>query len=355
MPKISIIIPVYNVEAYLPHTIESILAQTYKDFELILVNDGSGDKSGQICDAYAAKDDRIKVIHQKNQGVSVARNLGIDLSTGDWITFVDGDDWLEEEMCQFALEKTQGRQLDMVMWSAYKSYIDREYPISPLSGGDQEDLTDRELLELRSIYAAYDNNQISGAVSSGTVWGKLYRRGFLEETSIRFKEELTRAQDTVFALEAFEKAGHIAFYDRALYHYRITNSSTCSGTRFIEDSTKPFDALLKEFSDFIVKYGKGQEFYRAFYARTIQVLLWHLNHNYFHEFNRMGLAEKRRGILELIDREPYKSALEKADYNLMSKKQRLMVRMFKRKLVLGFYLIFKLHLKYEARVSNKFD
>ena len=95
MPKISVIVPVYKVEAYLQECVDSILAQTFEDFELILVDDGSPDNCGAICDAYAGKDSRVKVIHQENQGLSGARNTGIEASKGEFLTFVDSDDMVK--------------------------------------------------------------------------------------------------------------------------------------------------------------------------------------------------------------------------------------------------------------------
>lgn len=97
-PEISIIVPIYNVEKYLPKCIESILSQTFTNFELILVNDGSKDRSGIICDEYASKDNRIKVIHKENGGVSSARNSGVDLASGKYIGFVDPDDYIKKDM-----------------------------------------------------------------------------------------------------------------------------------------------------------------------------------------------------------------------------------------------------------------
>jgi len=96
MPKISVIVPVYNVEKYLAKCIDSILAQTFTDFECILINDGSPDNSPAICDEYAKKDERMKVIHKENGGVSSARNTGLDIAQGEWITFADSDDWVDE-------------------------------------------------------------------------------------------------------------------------------------------------------------------------------------------------------------------------------------------------------------------
>ena len=100
MSKISIIVPVYNVEPYLPKCIDSLISQTMEEIEIILVDDGSTDRSGKICDAYAEADDRIRVIHTQNHGLSCARNEGIDASTATYIMFVDGDDWVERRFCE---------------------------------------------------------------------------------------------------------------------------------------------------------------------------------------------------------------------------------------------------------------
>ena len=97
---ISVIVPIYNVEQYLEKCIESIISQTYKNLQIILIDDGSNDKSGKICNKYAEKDKRVVVIHKENAGVSEARNTGLDNAKGEWITFVDADDWIEEEYCQ---------------------------------------------------------------------------------------------------------------------------------------------------------------------------------------------------------------------------------------------------------------
>lgn len=97
-PRISVIVPVYNVEQYLPRCVESILAQTYENLEILLVEDGTKDNSGAICDAYARQDARVKAIHKENGGLSSARNAGIDAATGDYLSFVDSDDWIEPDM-----------------------------------------------------------------------------------------------------------------------------------------------------------------------------------------------------------------------------------------------------------------
>lgn len=114
MPKISVIVPVYNVEKYLHRCVDSILAQTFTDFELLLVNDGSKDSSGVICDEYAAKDSRVKVFHKENGGVSSARNLGLDNAKGEWVTFVDSDDWVSNTMYEAMFDKVLSEDAEAV-------------------------------------------------------------------------------------------------------------------------------------------------------------------------------------------------------------------------------------------------
>lgn len=115
MPELSVIVPVYKVEPYLRRCIDSILAQTFRDFELILIDDGSPDNCGVICDEYAAKDSRIRVIHQANQGVSAARNAGLDIARGTYLGFVDSDDWIEPEMYETMLATAKEKQVDVVV------------------------------------------------------------------------------------------------------------------------------------------------------------------------------------------------------------------------------------------------
>ena len=124
MPKVSVIVPVYKVEKYIGKCIESILSQTFKDFELILVDDGSPDSSGAICDQYAQKDSRIQVIHKTNGGVSSARNVGISKSNGEWLCFVDSDDTVDKDYIEnFGLEQYKSE----LFIQGYKKKLDKNY------------------------------------------------------------------------------------------------------------------------------------------------------------------------------------------------------------------------------------
>ena len=190
MPELSIIVPVYKVEKYLPKCVDSILAQTFKDFELILIDDGSPDRCGELCDEYAAKDPRIQVIHQKNQGVSAARNAGLELARGEYIGFVDSDDWIEPEMYETMITAAADKGVDVVIcsanqWSESGTLLFHDFR----SDGDY---TGTQLLQ-----AMYSTPNPLG----GCLWNKLFRAEAIR--SNRFRQHLTNCEDTVFIVECF--------------------------------------------------------------------------------------------------------------------------------------------------------
>jgi glycosyltransferase involved in cell wall biosynthesis len=123
MPKISVIIPVYNVRQYLDQCLNSLAEQTYKNLEIILVDDGSTDGSSEICDSYSEKDERFKVIHQNNAGVSSARNAGLNAVSGEWIMFMDADDWIENDTCEAALNCAVRNDADTVLFNMIYEYV----------------------------------------------------------------------------------------------------------------------------------------------------------------------------------------------------------------------------------------
>lgn len=257
-------------------------------------------------------------------------------------------------MLEFALKKIKESNSDIVIWSYFKNYLDDELRLSLLPGGDQTFEDNKDILYLKSIYALYGEGEITESVSSGTVWCKLYRKKLITENKLEFNPMLIRAQDTVFSINVFEKAKKISYYDKSLYHYRINNSSTCSGTRLILDTKKPFNKLLEEFKAFTRKYD-NHNYDEALNARTIQVLMWHLKHNYFHSGNRKNIFQKRKEILSLINTEPYKSALFNINNSLLPKKERLMANLFRYKLILIFYFIYVLYNKKEQSKSRRYD
>lgn len=200
---ISVIVPVYNTEQYLHRCIDSILAQTYTDFELLLIDDGSTDSSGAICDDYAAKDPRVRVFHKENGGVSSARNLGLDNAQGEWITFVDSDDWVVKSMLYNLIEIDDA---DLII-GAMQFEHDNTVGVFPRTGR-------LEGCTLYSLLAEnIDHHSICGPCS------KFFKRSAINDNLLRFSESLTFGEDAVFVKQYLANVLSIRVTDTLCYHY----------------------------------------------------------------------------------------------------------------------------------------
>ena len=205
---ISIIVPVYNTEKYLHRCIDSILAQTYQDFELLLIDDGSKDSSGAICDEYAAKDARVRVFHKENGGVSSARNVGLDNARGEWITFVDADDWVDDCWLQSINSEVYSHSDTDIIRYGYHCY-------------------NEEGVYLESVRAECtmiaDNPEQFIVYSESNkyyemVWNSAFRTTLV--SNIRFRTDIQWSEDYLFMYECFACARKMLILDCALYHYR---------------------------------------------------------------------------------------------------------------------------------------
>lgn len=211
-PLVSVIVPIYKVEKYLRQCVGSITDQTYRELEIILVDDGSPDNCGAICDEYAGQDERIRVIHQKNGGLSAARNAGLDIAKGDYIFFVDSDDWIASDTIQKMLAKYEETNADLVLCDICPFY-EADYSgvkkqASPLKAEvlGQKELIERLMQEAAWYYCVAVN--------------KLYRKELLNK--IRFPNGFIH-EDEAIAHRIFEKCQTIAVIAEPMYYYRQTN------------------------------------------------------------------------------------------------------------------------------------
>lgn len=215
MPKISVIVPVYRVEKYLAECVDSILAQTYADFELILVDDGSPDNCGAICDAYADKDSRIRVIHQENQGLSGARNSGIDVAQGEYITFIDSDDLVSTNYLEILHSEIVRNKAD-ISCCKMRAFQGEEFPCSTSKPADK---TSAQLFPGReSVLSIYRG---TGQVSI-CACGKLYRKCLFG--NIRFPLRKLHEDQAIVPILLYE-ANCVASIDAANYYYRNRSDS----------------------------------------------------------------------------------------------------------------------------------
>lgn len=227
MPKVSVVVPVYNVEKYLKRCVESILAQTLKDIEIILVDDGSKDKSGKICDEYVQIDNRIKVIHKKNGGLSSARNAGLEIAQGEYVGFVDSDDDIANNMYQRMYETMEKEKVDFVMADYMRIPEDGKSFLKTLNidGGRYNKDAIRKKLFPQLIMG--ENLEYGPLLS---VWHCLYRTAFLRKHNLKFDEEVRWSEDNIFS--SFVGYYADSFYylkGEGLYHY-YSNPGTITTT-----------------------------------------------------------------------------------------------------------------------------
>ncbi|MDR0869207.1 MAG: glycosyltransferase [Planctomycetaceae bacterium] len=207
MPKVSFVIPVWNAEKYLPECLDSIRNQTLRDIEVIAVDDGSPDNCPQILDEYAAKDSRLKVIHQKNAGVSAARNAAYPYLRGEYTLFVDADDWIEPDLCEKATAVAGKEQADMTFFFFYRAF-NRRYELE-------------KYLKIRT-FAGLEKRMLLHHVSPGM---KLWRTDFLRNNSILFPEDIRRGEDEVVHWHALLLNPKTALLPKRMYHYRYNPGS----------------------------------------------------------------------------------------------------------------------------------
>lgn len=282
-PKISVIVPVYNVEKYLPRCIDSILSQTFTDFELLLIDDGSTDGAGKICDTYAKRDGRIRVFHKENGGVSTARNLGLEEASAEWVCFVDSDDWAEETylsslygdgifqdesiVCQrIFIENESRHEEDRVSCP----YTDTTL-YAPFSA---EDIQKYEILEELFVFA------------------KIFSNKLIKKYRLRFCEDISIGEDVTFLRTYFQYVKEIRLCSAFSYHYMKRDITTLSSkTRTSEEWVRVSDAIMKANLEVLAKFPKLD----AEYVRKVCTLngLFQLyyacinvnKNNYFSVFN----------------------------------------------------------------------
>lgn len=217
MSKVSVIVPVYNVEQYVAKCLDSIINQTYKNLEIICVDDGSTDKSGYICDEYAKKDSRIKVFHKANGGLASARNAALTHVTGDYIGFVDSDDWIEPEMYETLVHNLEQNSVDMVCCNFSKIYNDR---IDVMK--NEWDIKNSVLDTADILYYAFNRDHHKGFAIY--VWNKLFTADKIK--NYRFDESLAEAEDVDFISKVIAVNNMKGFYiEKSLYNYLQRSSS----------------------------------------------------------------------------------------------------------------------------------
>lgn len=259
--KISVIIPVYNVERYIEKCIQSVCGQTYKNLELILVDDCSEDRGGEICEEYAQRDARIKVIHQpSNRGISLARNAGMALATGEYYMFVDSDDWIEETLCEQAISalRNSDKNVDTVHWG-YCCVDEEERILTEVEPilYPQEKILQTEIFDEFISTLTVSLNDLSNwllgsesyyeAIHSkkqmASVWRYLFSTKVIKDNNILFSSQVTRGQDIVFMMYYLQRCRGIVNLSGKYYYYLQRPDSEMRGRRTVQKSINLIEAM----------------------------------------------------------------------------------------------------------------
>lgn len=314
---VSIIVPVYNAEKYLKKSIKSIISQTYKNIEIICIDDGSNDKSLEILHKFADEDQRIRIIHKKNEGVSLARNTGLENAKGDFVLFVDSDDWIEKNLCETLLFYMEKKELDVVMCSYIREKggesqkkVIFDNDIIFLEKDVKEKLHQR-MIGIRGKELAHPEN----ADALCTVWGKLYRRKIIEDYGIRFYDikEIGTYEDGLFNLSYFEHTKKAMFIKRYLYHYRKTNeeSITHAYNPDLQLQWKRLFHIMKVY----IKKNKLSRNYRQALQNRISLSLIPLGINIVSQ--KCPIWKKIKDIRNVLEEKSYKTSIKTLDIKYM--------------------------------------
>ncbi len=258
--KVSIIIPVYNVEKYIKNAIDTAINQTYKNIEIILIDDGSTDSSGKICDDYKNLDERIVVFHTENGGLSSARNVGLENATGEYLMFLDSDDFFELDAVENLYNAIEEKQADFVIGNYINTNETGEKWNSPVFPYDR----------FQEFKLSIEDSFISFYVMNSGVWNKIFRKKFIDSLDLKFEIGLP-AEDAIFTTYCFIKSNCVYYIPKIVYNYRLRNSGSISSScsyKYFEGINKAYRIIYDNF-----KTNNRLSYYRYFYAKSMNYMI----------------------------------------------------------------------------------
>lgn len=299
--KISVILPVYNAERYLNKSVDSILMQTERQLELILVDDGSNDKSGLICDSYAEQDRRVKVIHQKNSGVSAARNAGIKMATGEYIGFVDSDDWIDDDMFKCLYKQAKNNDADIVMCDAVTEYKNGKKRLDTIT-----QLKDEKILNKKDFSPELLMEM------AGSVWRCIYRTILIKKYNLYFNTMLKFSEDRVFNIYAMGYANKVVYKKKPYYHYLIQSDSAVHSFHkdYYEAIKKAAYAMEAALT---YAWERKIEYLQIYKHQLINGAIAAIN-NYYHKDSTFSIREKREMLKKICNDRDLVKTIEETGY-----------------------------------------
>ncbi len=331
---ISIIVPIYKVEEYLHQCVDSILSQTYQNLEIILVDDGSPDNCPQMCDEYAAADSRIKVVHKENGGLMSARQAGLKIAGGDYIGFVDGDDWIEPDMYEHFANAIAKYAPDTAVCEFYYSHADRDEKSHQKFS--QPFYTKNMLLEEIYPTMLFDNKFYRYGIMP-SCWSKVYKKELLEKHLFQVDPKITIGEDAAFTYPCLLDSQCVAYIDRALYHYRINpKSMTQSYSADLQERILiPYNILKEYLPSSCYDYSSQLDYYLLYLINGII-------RNEANPVNPKSFAQTREILRGFSDNENIRLAAKKVNPKLLPFHTKWIAKCFAKKRVTLLFIYTKL-------------
>ena len=307
---LSVIVPVYNVKKeYLSECFESILDQTFTDFELVVVDDGATEDIAEYIDAYDFREASVKIIHQENTGVAGARNHGLDVCTGKYVTFVDSDDTIAKDCFEKITAYAEENSTEVLMFGLYRVMGERRTPFSPyvediphFSDDQRQEVQLKVMVGILPFFVCPP----ASVDAAGSACAKLYLKSFLDDNGLRYVKGLQRAEDMEFNLRVFDRAENVGNLYGFYYFYRQIASSATYVYR--PGGIEVFTASLNAIHDHLIAAGKSDLYMQVYYMRCMFFFLESMDMDYLNPQNPLPFRERIRALSERSREEPYAEA-----------------------------------------------
>lgn len=312
---ISIIVPVYNTENYLEKCLYSLVNQTYKNIEIIIIDDGSPDNSMNIIQKFVLADNRVKVISQKNQGLSGARNTGMNNANGDYIMFIDSDDWIETDTCEKAINASEKYNADVVFWSYIKEFSNSQKD-NYLFDKTEIIWSEKNINQLSRRMVGLVGDELANPQSIDnlvTAWGKLYKKSVIGD--VRFTDtKIIGTEDALFNIEVFLGINSAVYIPDLLSHYRKDNESSLTHN-YKKKLVSRWREMYSRIKFLLDRNDMSREYYDALKNRICFGLIG-LGIN-LAEDKKMSFKEKKKEIYNILSMKHYQIALKDLDFSYL--------------------------------------
>lgn len=315
MIKISVVVPVYGVESYIDQLLQSIQKQSLQEIEVIFVDDGSPDNCPQILDRFAEMDSRYRVFHQKNSGVSAARNVGLAKAVGKYVYIIDSDDWLADDALEKLWSEAERTDSDLIYGDYYNEMLTDTRLIHPF----KNEFTTENMNTIKSIHCAVFSNSNKMKVQcpefdsidslGGAPWRMMIRRSLIQDNKISFDSSVKGlGDDILFTLHVYQYVNKISYIQTPIYHYRIVQVSYSHGYK--EKLLDNYQLIFNKMEDFLIKNEKDANFWNAYYYSVILYFQQSMVRYFKNIQNSKSEKERFMEMKMLLQKEPYKTAFE---------------------------------------------